>query len=330
MIGVAVLGSGAIAADHVSAFARVGGVEVTHVVGTDLARARRIAALAPGCRAGTDLGDALADPAVTGVIVCGRTGDHPARALAAIAAGKHVVIEKPPARRLADFDAVVAAARTAGVRVMVGQTTRFQPAVRTLAAAAAAGEVGTPRLLHLAWYVGHVWPGGWNSWQLDPAASGGHLVHNGMHPLDLAIALLGDRPERVFTRGWCTHAPGMPTPDSFHVTVRFAGGAVALAELSYGLRRPGDMLRRMTLTGETGTLAHHTAADAALGGTPVTTPPASVADALYHQAVHTADVFAGRAAPLITLEQSRAALATALAAQRSLEAGAPMEVTLDA
>ncbi|WP_432993965.1 Gfo/Idh/MocA family protein [Dactylosporangium sp. CA-233914] len=330
MIGVAVLGTGAIAADHVAALTRVGGVAVTHVAGTDLARARKIAALAPGCRATTEISDALADPAVTGVIVCGRTGDHPARSLAAIAAGKHVVIEKPPARSLADFEAVVAAARRAGVRVMVGQTTRFQPAVRTLAAAARAGQVGSPRVLHLAWYVGHVWPGGWNSWQLDPAASGGHLVHNGMHPLDLAIALVGDRPVRVFTRGWCTHAPDLPTPDSFHVTVRFAGGAVALAELSYGLRRPGAMLRRMTLAGDSGTLAHDTAADATLGGTPVTVPPASIADALHHQAVHTADVFAGRAEPLISLDDSRAALATALAAQRSLDTGAPIEVTLDA
>ncbi|MER7273076.1 Gfo/Idh/MocA family oxidoreductase [Dactylosporangium sp. NPDC000244] len=319
MIGVALLGSGAIARDHAAAFARVDGVRVTHVVGTDLARARRIAALAPGCRATTDPAEALTDPAVTGVVVCGRTGDHVDRALAAVAAGRHVVIEKPPARTLAAFETLVAAARAAGVRLMVGQTTRFQPAVRTLAAAAAAGEAGTPRLLHLAWYVGHVWPGGWNSWQLDPDASGGHLVHNGMHPLDLAVALLGARPVRVFARGWCTHAPGMATPDSFHVTVRFDTGALALAELSYGLRTPGAMLRRMVLTGDAGALSHHTGGDPVLGGA----PPASVADALYHQAVHTADVFAGRAEPIVTLEQSRAALAAALAAQRSLHSGQP-------
>lgn len=329
-VGIAVYGSGAIARDHVAALARVHGARVTHVVGSDLARARSVAALAPGCIATVRAQDALTDPAVAGVVVCGPTRDHPARALAAIAAGKHVIVEKPPARSLNDFDAIVAAAQSAGVRVMVGQTARFQPAVRALAAAAQEGEIGTPTLLHLTWYVGHVWPGGWHGWQLDPAHSGGHLVHNGMHPLDLAIWLLGSRPVRVFVRGWCTHAPDMPTPDSFHLTARFADGGLALAELSYGLRRPGDALRRMMLAGSTGILAHHTAEDATLGGTPITVSHGSTADALYHQAVHAAAVIAGQVQPLITLDQSRAALAAALAAQRSLETGKPVEIGSDA
>jgi predicted dehydrogenase len=196
--------------------------------------------------------------------------------------------------------------------------------------AAGAGEIGTPTLLHITWYAGHVWPGGWHGWQLDPAHSGGHLVHNGMHPLDLAIWLLGSQPVRVFVRGWCTYAPDMPTPDSFHLTARFADGGIALAELSYGLRRPGDALRRMVLAGTTGTLTHHTADDTALGGTSVTVAPGSTADAIYHQAVHSAAVIAGEVEPLITLEQSRAAMATALAAQRSLETGRPVEVGSDA
>lgn len=320
--GIAVLGSGAIARSHVAALARTGTAHVTHVLAADHERAAAVAALAPGARPSTQLDSILADPATQGVYVCGRTDDHIPRARAAIAAGKHVIIEKPPARRLRDFDALTDDARRVGVRLMVGQTVRFQPAISTLARDAAAGGIGVPRVLHLNWYVGHVWPGAWTSWQLDPRRSGGHLVHNGMHPLDLAIWLLGARPVRVFTRGWCTHAPDMPTPDSFHVSVRFDTGALALLEVSYGLRTPGDVLRRTVLYGTSGTLRHHTDDDARFGGAPV--PPASVADAIDHQARHAVDVIAGRTEPLVTLEQSRSALAAALAAQRSLETGRPV------
>lgn len=326
MTGIAVLGSGGIARAHVAALGRVPGVRVTHVLGSDPARAAAVAALAPGATATADLDAVLADSDTDGVYVCGRTADHPARTLAAIAAGKHVIVEKPPARDVADFDAMVAAARASGVRLMVGQTVRFQPAVATLAAACRAGRVGDPRLLHLNWYVGHVWPGAWRSWQLDPRQSGGHLVHNGMHPLDLAIWLLDARPERVFTRGWCTHAPDMPTPDSFHLTVRFAGGGLAMIEVSYGLRDPGDVLRRMVLCGADGTLAHHTGDDAAPsdGGPPA--PLASVGDAIQRQAEHAAAVVAGHTEPLVELRHSRWALAAAIAAQRSLETGRPVDV----
>lgn len=324
--GIAVLGSGAIAREHVSALSRVPGVQVTYVLGSDPSRAAALAALAPGCRPASRLDEVLADPGTHGVYVCGRTDSHPERTLAAIAAGKHVIVEKPPARDLTDFDATVRAARTAGVRMMVGQTVRFQPAVAGLAAASNAGRIGDPRLLHLNWYVGHVWPGGWRSWQLDPAQSGGHLVHNGMHPLDLAAWLLRARPVRVFARGWCTHAPDMPTPDSFHLTVRFDDGSLAMIEVSYGLRTPGDVLRRMVLCGTDGTLSHHTADDARLagGGSPV--PPASTAGAIQGEAEHVAAVIGGTAEPLVSLEDSRFALAAALAAQRSLETGLPATV----
>lgn len=325
-IGVAVLGSGSIARAHVAALARVPGIKVTYVLGSDVARAQAVAALAPGCQTSTRIDDVLNDQTTDCVYVCGRTEDHPSRTLAAIAAGKHVIVEKPPARNVADFEAMVRAAHERGVHLMVGQTVRFQPAVAALAQAAQAGHIGDPRLLHLNWYVGHVWPGAWRSWQLDPAQSGGHLVHNGMHPLDLAIWLLGAQPVRVFTRGWCTHAPDMPTPDSFHLTVRFDNGSLAMIEVSYGLRTPGEVLRRMVLCGTDGTLWHHTADDAKLAyaGSPVS--PASVADAIQRQADHVAAMLGGSVQPLVSTDESQSALAAAVAAQRSLDSREAVEV----
>lgn len=323
-IGVAVLGSGDIAREHVRAF-RGAGHRPTWAYGTDLGRAAELAAGSPGMRATTSLDDPLGDPDTLGVVVCGRTATHRERTIAALAAGKHVLVEKPPARSMADFDRMIQAAQASGRRLMVGQTVRFQPAVAAMAARVAAGAIGAPRVLHLSWYIGHVWPGAWRSWQLDPATSGGHIAHNGMHPIDLAVWLLGGTPVRVFARGWCTHAPQMPTPDSFHLTLEFADGALALIEVSYALARRGDALRRTVLIGTAGSLSHHTRDDDVPSGSePV--QRASIADALVHEARHAADVFAGRAEPIVTLAQSRAALAAALAGQRSLELGRPVEI----
>ncbi|KRA24791.1 hypothetical protein ASD65_10420 [Microbacterium sp. Root61] len=322
--GVAVLGTGDIAREHVRAFRRAGAA-LTWVFGTDAGRAADLAAGSAGMRPSTSLQDPLMDEATVGVVVCGRSATHRDRTIAALEAGKHVLVEKPPAGSLADFDRMVAAAHTAQRSLFVGQTVRFQPAVAAMAARVEAGAIGIPRVLHMSWYIGHVWPGAWRSWQLDPETSGGHIAHNGMHPLDLAIWLLRGTPVRVFARGWCTHAAQMPTPDSFHLTVEFDNGALALIEVSYALARRGDVLRRTVLIGTDGSLRHHTDDDDIPSGTEPA-DRASVADALVHEARHAMDVFAGRTEPIITLAQSRAALAAALAGQRSLDLGRPIEI----
>src|SRR5699024_6676186 len=104
-----------------------------------------------------------------------------------------------------------------GVSLAVGQTVRFQPIVADAYQAVTEGVVGDPRLIHLSWYTGHVWPGGWRGWQLDKASSGGHPVHNGVHILDTATWLLGSPPVEVMARGFRTFSPDLPIPDSFTI-----------------------------------------------------------------------------------------------------------------
>jgi predicted dehydrogenase len=170
--------------------------------------------------------------------------------------------------------------------------------------------------------VGHAWPEGWRSWQLDPARSGGHPVHNGVHALDLAVWLLGGRPVRVFARGFRTFAPAMGTPDSFHMTVRFDNGAMALLEIAYALRARGDYLRRILAVGEAGSLQHTTEGDPNLYSDAGRAGPQATEDALYYQLTHWLATLTGQEEPIVTLPQVRGALAAALGAQESLETGA--------
>lgn len=324
---VAVIGSGGIARDHVRALASLPAVEVAYVVGSDLDRAASVAALAPGARASTDLDRVLADPAIHAVNVVGATPDHAPVTIAAGRAGKHVHVEKPAALTVADFDAMVAATEGSGTSLMVGQTVRFQPAISSIAGAVGQGAIGDPRLIHLSWYTGHVWPGGWRGWQHDKARSGGHPVHNGTHALDLVTWLTGRRPARVFARSFPTFAAGMPVHDSFHLTVRFEDDSLALIELAYALPQPGTMVRRIVVSGTDGTLAHDTGDDPGLMSDTTTAPPASIEDAMTRQMRHWIGTLDGSSSPIVENWQVRAALATAIAAQRSLDTG--RAVTID-
>lgn len=133
--------------------------------------------------------------------------------------GKHLLVEKPVALSVSDFDHMVTAARVNGVSMMVGQTSRFQPVNMELYRAVVEGAVGPVRAVNLTWYVGYVRPHAWRAWQLDVSSSGPHAVHSGVHPLDLAVLLLGKAPRRVFARSFRTFSPDLPTPDSFQITL---------------------------------------------------------------------------------------------------------------
>lgn len=319
--GVAVVGIGAFAREHVLALRQIPGVQVRWIVGHDPIRTSELTALVPGARPTSEIADALADPAVHAVDIATATPTHAQLTIAAGRAGRHVHVEKPAALTLSDFDAMVAATEGRGLTLMVGQTVRFQPAVRALAEAVHRGDIGTPQLLHITWYTGHAWPGGWRGWQLDPVLSGGHPVHNGTHILDAATWLLGSEPVDVVARGFRTFSPAMESPDSFHVQLRTANGSLATLELCYALRRRGDLLRRIMIAGTGGTLLHTTDGEPTLHSDAASAPPASVDGALGRQLEHWLALVRGDATPIVTTAQARAALATALAAQQSLVSG---------
>lgn len=326
-LNIALAGSGAIAEAHLDAYLSLGHLaRVTTVVSHDAERGRALAARLPGARAVTDIAEVIADPAVDAVDVCGHTLAHGPTACAALDAGKHVLIEKPPAITLDAFDRLADAADRSGRVAMVGQTVRFQPVIDSIIGAVDAGEVGAVSMVHVSWYVAHVWPRAWRGWQLDAAVSGGHLVHNGMHSIDLAIRLLDDEPATVFARGWKTYSPDIPTPDSFHVLIRGRRGGLAVLETCYGLRPPAEPVRRIVASGELGTLSHSTTPETELFNPVIANTPSSTHGAMTAE-IHTwLRAVRGEIASPIPLAHSRVALASAIAAQRSYDTGRPIDL----
>jgi predicted dehydrogenase len=189
------------------------------------------------------------------------------------------------------------------------------------------GAVGEPRLVHLTWYAGHVWPGAWRAWQLDVDRCGGHIVHNGIHALDLLIWLLQDEPLRIFAREIPTWSSVMPTTDSFHILVEFASGALATIEVSYAFAGGAPPLRRIVVAGTGGIASIDSETEPrSTSGTGASFPIRSAADGLVRQFEHFHDILANGVAPITTPTQVRRALNAAFAARQSAITGQPVSL----
>ena len=151
-MGVVVVGTGFGCRVHVPA-ARAAGLGVVALVGRDRERTARRAARAEVAVACGSLEEALALPHSDIVVVSTSPGTHADLAEEAIAAGRHVLVEKPFTLTAAEARRLVDAAGRAGVVGLVGHEFRFVPQRVTFRQALVDGLVGTPRL---ATFVGHL------------------------------------------------------------------------------------------------------------------------------------------------------------------------------
>jgi UDP-N-acetylglucosamine 3-dehydrogenase len=131
-LNVGVIGVGQMGARHLETWDRLEDANLVAVADPDEARARRAIRRRP-IEWHADWQELLARPDVEAVSIVTPSGEHAEVALAALAAGKHVLVEKPIATSVADALRMAAAARTAGLKLMVGHVERFNPAVHKVA-----------------------------------------------------------------------------------------------------------------------------------------------------------------------------------------------------
>jgi len=138
----------------------------------------------------TDWEAAAADASIDAVVIGTPNAFHAPQAIAALATGKHVLVEKPMAVSVAECDAMIAAAEGAGASLMVAHCWRFHPDVVAMRDRIATGELG--EVVKTRGYGVHA---GWgpSGWFVDRAlAGGGALPDMGVHAIDTARFLLGD------------------------------------------------------------------------------------------------------------------------------------------
>src|SRR3990172_944114 len=174
VLRVAGSGTGVVGPFHVDAVRRGGYGEVTLIAGSDAGRAAERARALGVHRSTANVADVFGDPAIDVVHVCTPNVSHVDLTERALAAGKHVVVEKTLAMDLHPAHRSLRAARASGRHAMVAFTYRGYPMVRRARAivAAGAGELGALRLAR-GQYI-QDWlsdPGAYN-WRGDPAIGG--------------------------------------------------------------------------------------------------------------------------------------------------------------
>jgi predicted dehydrogenase len=188
-------------------------------------RAQALAAQARGADALTDWRQAVERADVDAVFVATSNDALAAVTLAAVEAGKHVLVEKPAARNPEELVPVIAAAERKGVCVQVGFNHRYHPAFQQARKLLESGTLG-PMMFIRARYGHGGRPGYDKEWRANPEISGGgELLDQGVHLIDLSRWFLGDFAHvdgHVATFFW-----DMPAEDNGFLLLRTAEGQVA-------------------------------------------------------------------------------------------------------
>ena len=161
-------------------------------VDSDIKRAQAIADLKGQAKVSTDFNDVIKDPRIDMVIVSTTNDKLAAISLAAIKAGKHVLVEKPAGRNSKEIEDVIKLVEKNKVMVKVGFNLRYHPALMKAREIVDSGVMG--QLMFIRGRYGHGGRIGYDKeWRADPAISGGgELIDQGVHMIDLCRWFLGD------------------------------------------------------------------------------------------------------------------------------------------
>ena len=225
--GVAVVGCGAIGQRRARALA---GARLVACADIDRERADSLARTTPGATA-TDDWRAAIDRADVDIVVVSTTNERLGEiSCAAVAAGKHVLVEKPAGCSVAEIDTLVQAAKRHHRLVRVGFNHRYHPALQKARELFDAGALG--EMMFVRGRYGHGGRIGYDKeWRADPARSGGgELIDQGVHLIDLSRWFLGDF---VTVTGFAhTYFWQMPVDDNAFLLLRTPRGQTAFLHVS--------------------------------------------------------------------------------------------------
>jgi predicted dehydrogenase len=187
-IHIAFLGCGFITRVHSGHIRRLGGQIVPAYASRDGARAEEYRSRYGGSRSYPDYAAAIDDPRIQAVVIAVPPKFHLELALRALAAGKHVLVEKPAFPRLLDYEAVAAARDRAGRVVLVGENDHYKPLAVCLRAQLAAGAIGEMVFAHITTLARRLKTA--DDWRNDEGMAGGDaFFEEGIHWLHLAGSL---------------------------------------------------------------------------------------------------------------------------------------------
>ena len=223
-IGVGLLGFGAIGAEHAASIMDTPGLVLAAAGDTNSARLDVARSIAPGIDAFTDADDLIGASGVQAVVVSTPPNAHGMWARRALAAGRHVVIEKPMALSAAECDVVLSEASASGLTAVVYQNRRFDPDFLQLQHLATSGSLG--ELFHVEAFIGG-YGHPCNYWHSERSVSGGALFDWGSHVIDQLLQLMPGDIEYVTAVNHKRVWHDVTNADHARVTLMLEGGREA-------------------------------------------------------------------------------------------------------
>lgn len=220
-IGYGVIGLGFFGEKHAETAAALPAAELRAICTRNDKRRRQVKRRLGVPKDYRDYHELLADPEIEAVSVVTHVDDHLEPTLAALRAGKHVLLEKPMARRPADCDRMIAAAERAGKILMVGHICRFNPRYAIVRQRIAAGEIG--RIVSM--YARRNIPAARSATVLEKI---GPLLGDGIHDTDLMLWMSGAKIKTAYAL--TENVRGLKNPDIGWAMYRFDSGAIGVIE----------------------------------------------------------------------------------------------------
>lgn len=324
-VRVGVIGVGVMGTIHAEAYARHPLAQLIAVCDLDRTRAEAVAAKC-GARAYTDSSRLLARDDIDAVSICTPDQSHLEPTLAALAAAKHVLLEKPIATTLADADTIIRASESSRGLLMLGFIVRFDPRYARVKELLAGGDLGQLKSIYARRH---------NCLAAQDVLQGRVSVLSflGVHDFDIMCWLADSPAVRVYTEAatGILSSRGFDVEDQTYTLVRFANGVVGCADIGWALpashpRKADFMLQAIGSEGvadldgmEQGLRIYQ--ADRG-------TQFASFGHSINAEVSHFLDCILHDAPPLITGADGRRALEVSIAAQRSAKTGAVVHLPL--
>ena len=243
-----VIGLGWFGEHHVDTLQQLPLVELAAVCTRTESRLAEVAGKYGVPKAYQDYKELLADKSIDMVSVVTHIKEHLAPTVDALAAGKHVFLEKPMADSMEDCDRIIAAAAKAGTCFMVGHICRFDTVYALAKEEIAAGNLGTILSMHarrnLAKWI--------TPSHLKKISA---LFGDGVHDLDLMLWYSGAKPKSVYAQSLNTR-PELPNDDLGWAMFRLDSGAIAVIENVWCLpeNAPFAIDARMEIIGTKGAI----------------------------------------------------------------------------
>ena len=193
------------------------GIRVDTYCDTNLAAAERRLRQYGGRRVTASAEEVFEDAAIDAVLICTRHDSHADLAVAAAKAGKHVFIEKPLALNEQECQRIVEAQRQFGVKIMVGHSKRYTPAVKALAEMRGRAQAIIVENTEPTWVPA-------DNWATNPVQGGGQVFLCGIHSADSLLYLAASEPLSIYAIGGPVTPAGPAAINRAYAVIDFENG----------------------------------------------------------------------------------------------------------